>query len=81
MWQHTKNLKRYRYKLWLERRNLAQKNWVSFTPQQMVDLIKQFKEVVVDKFDNSIAEVTHDYLKNVTKKLPKKAKKPLTKKK
>lgn len=52
-----------------------------FTPQEMVDLIKQFKECVVERFNNSIDEVTKEYLPNVTKKLPKKSKKPLTKKK
>lgn len=52
-----------------------------FTPQKMVDLIKQFKECVVERFNNSIDEVTKEYLPNVTKKLPKKSKKPLTKKK
>lgn len=52
-----------------------------FTPQEMVDLIKKFKESVVNRFTNSIDEVTKEYLPNVTKKLPKKSKKPLTKKK
>lgn len=51
------------------------------TPQEMVDLIKQFKEVVVERFNNSIDKVTKECLPIVTKKLPKKSKKPLTKKK
>ena len=51
------------------------------TPQEMVDLIKQFKEIVVERFNNSIDKVTKECLPIVTKKLPKKSKKPLTKKK
>lgn len=51
------------------------------TPHEMVDLIRQFGEVVVERFNNSIDLVTKEYLTNVTKKLPKKSKKPLTKKK
>ncbi len=54
MWQHTKNLKRYRYKLWLERKM---------------------------NFQSAVNILTNEYLTNVTKKLPKKSKKPLTKKK
>lgn len=52
-----------------------------YTPHEMVDLIRQFGEVVVERFNNSIDVVTKEYLTNVTKKLPKKSKKPLTKKK
>ena len=52
-----------------------------YTPHEMVDLIRQFGEVVVERFNNSIDVVTKEYLTNVTKNLPKKSKKPLTKKK
>lgn len=52
-----------------------------FTAQEMVDLINKFKEAVAERFNNSIDEVTKEYIPNVTKNLPKKSKKPLTKKK
>lgn len=52
-----------------------------YTPKQMLDVIKQFKERIEMNFQSAVNILTNDYLTNVTKKLPKKSKKPLTKKK